>query len=803
MKTDKFHLSIIKEKRCYALAILLLPMLVFAQTHTIQGVVVGKDNLPVAYASVVLMSGDKAVTGGITDTAGHFLLKGEFSGEYHLQTSFIGCKTDMQKLTCGSLTAVDVGRIILEQDIVFLEGITISQDALEKSVSIEKTSLTPAGSATAATGSVLELLRMSSAVNVDFNNTVSIHGNSSVLILVDGVPTTLDGLGNIPAANVQTIDIISSPDVKYDAEGTGGIINIISKKQTVNAFHAMASFNYGFLGMVNGNFAINYNKGRWGIRVNYNGKYERDLIESELHRQFVANGNSIDQLIHADKITGNQVLGINLNFKATPNDILNLDVKAMLPRMNNVQDFNNRYVSDSTARDLQRRTDITFDREMVEGALAYKHLFEHKKQEIDILASISSITGHRPSYYYERDSMVQRSVSGGHPLVAAIQADYGIQLGRGRFETGVKMTVRGNNIDHKFYEYDPAADEWNHAWSLSNDLKHREYIPALYAMYSGKAGRKELGEFPKLTYKAGFRFEYGYVTLRSQKEQLYAHNQSFIFAPQFSLIYNVNMNWTLHFGLSRRISRPTYPQLNPYINLIDNQTYETGNIRLLPEKVNKLDFGYTVFDIKNIVKVNGSAYCDFTQDHITQIATLADDILLMTYINGRWNLTAGIDHNLRIKPIVWMDIDIATNTYYSHSVGEYKGMEILNHGWTNNSNISLTFKPIRGMNLQLQYFVVTPQYFAQFTTKTIHYCNIGIKQTFWKNRITVSALLTDVFNTRRWDIYADNTIYSLVNTSKNRSRMFWLGVTFNINSFKPQAGKKQQEEDRNMIRIGE
>ncbi|MCQ2263229.1 MAG: outer membrane beta-barrel family protein, partial [Bacteroidales bacterium] len=150
-----------------------------------------------------------------------------------------------------------------------------------------------------------------------------------------------------------------------------------------------------------------------------------------------------------------------------------------------------------------------------------------------------------------------------------------------------------------------------------------------------------------------------------------------------------------------------------------------------------------------------------------------------------------------------MDIDIATNTYYSHSVGEYKGMEILNHGWTNNSNISLTFKPIRGMNLQLQYFIVTPQYFAQFTTKTIHYCNIGIKQTFWKNRITVAGLLTDGCNTRRWDTYADNTIYSLGNTSKNRSRMFWLGVTFNINSFKPQAGKKQQEEDRNMIRIGE
>lgn len=107
------------------------------------------------------------------------------------------------------------------------------------------------------------------------------------------------------------------------------------------------------------------------------------------------------------------------------------------------------------------------------------------------------------------------------------------------------------------------------------------------------------------------------------------------------------------------------------------------------------------------------------------------------------------------------------------------------------------------MNIQLQYFCITPQHFAQFTTRTIHYMNIGLKQSFLKNKLTVSALLTDVFNTRRWDIVSDNNIYSLVNNSKNRSRMFWLGITFNFNSFKPATSKQKQEEDRSMIRIGD
>ena len=154
----------------------------------------------------------------------------------------------------------------------------------DKKVTVEKTSINPSASVTAATGSVLEVLRSSSAVTVDGSGQVSIRGNGNVLILVDGVPTTLGGLGSIPAANVQSIDIVTSPDAKYDAEGTGGIISITSKKQTQEAFTAMASANYGFNNFMNGNVAMNYNVGRWGVRLNYNGRYywtERELQADE------------------------------------------------------------------------------------------------------------------------------------------------------------------------------------------------------------------------------------------------------------------------------------------------------------------------------------------------------------------------------------------------------------------------------------------------------------------------------------------------------------------------------------------
>jgi outer membrane receptor protein involved in Fe transport len=161
------------------------------------------------------------------------------------------------------------------------------------------------------------------------------------------------------------------------------------------------------------------------------------------------------------------------------------------------------------------------------------------------------------------------------------------------------------------YEWNEATSDWQLSIPLSNDLRHREYIPAAYVMYSSKLSQQ-------LTMKIGLRFEYSRTTLKNDKaaierEQSQASLSSaereqarpkvkdhldeasncYFVAPNLVLNYRISAPWQLSVGLSRRISRPTYPQLNPYINLIDNNTYETGNVHLKPEKANKLDIGYS------------------------------------------------------------------------------------------------------------------------------------------------------------------------------------------------------------------
>ena len=176
---------------------------------------------------------------------------------------------------------------------------------------------------------------------------------------------------------------------------------------------------------------------------------------------------------------------------------------------------------------------------------------------------------------------------------------------------------------------------------------------------------------------------------------------------------------------------------------------------------------------------------------------------LSTRDKGYMDLKTGIEHNIRWSALRWLGIDLGSNIFYTHSRADWHDTAIRNQGWTTNTSATLNIMPLRGMTVQAQYFVTTTQYFPQFTTKTIHYCNVGIRQQLPKTSLTLSALVTDVFYTRCWDISSDNPVYTLTNTSRNRSRVLWLGLTWNFHSYKPLGGTKKQEEDRSVIRLGE
>ena len=774
-------------------------MNVFAQNNvsSIKGKVIDENEEPIPYASVAVYNSEKLVTGAITNDKGVFTLNVEQSeNEIRLAIEFVGYIKEEIKLIPDK-SKIDIGNIVLKENVVMLEDVVVSSTAVSHKSTVEHTTINASANIASSKGSALDILSTSSSVSIQ-NDEISIRGNKNILVLMDGIPTTVTDLSSIPAANIKNIDIITNPDASYDSEGTGGIINIITKKENAKGFSGVAAANYGFNHFVTANAAFSYNNKKASYRFSYNTKYEDDIINSTLNRYMKQTGDIIDQQMISNRYTFNNNVNLGADFRLNKKNTLAFDFKYMSPRLNVKQDLHNIIESDDVINEENRHNDVTWNRDNIEGVVMFRHVIKPEVSDISFRGSVSKIWGRRPSYYYVADELMNYSNSGGSPFISNFQTDYKRKVSKGTLSAGAKLTYRSNDIYHEFFSME--NEEWIYSETFSNDLFHTELIPAAYVMFASK----NIGKF---SYKAGLRGEYSIVTLNSKHENLDTSNDDIFIAPSLSGTYKISEKHDLSLAFSRRIGRPTYPQLNPYMSMVDAMTYEQGNMYLHPEKSSKFDLSYNVKGEK--FNLFADAYFNYTTDYISQITRVVDSLLITTYINAAYDMKSGIDISLRIFPVKWMTATLSANTFYVKTSGQFKKADydfnvinIDNEGWSNNSNILIDILPSKTTDIQIQYFIMTPQYYPQLTTSFTHKMNIGVKQKLLKGAMTLSLLVTDVFDTYTWEVHSFNSVYDLTNTSRQKSRMLWFGISYNFNSYKQKKSDKSAETDRGLIKFG-
>ena len=768
---------------------------VFAQNNisTIKGKVLDENEAPLPYVSVAVYQDDKIITGAITNDDGIFTLKMQQSDqELRLTFDFIGYIKEEIKIKPNK-SKVEIADVVMKENVVMLDDVVVSSTAVSHKSTVEHTSINASANIASSKGSALDILSASSSVSIQ-NEEISIRGNKNILVLMDGVPTTITDLSTIPAANIKTIDVITNPDASYDSEGTGGIINIVMKKESAKGFSGVVAANYGFNHFVTGNAAFSYNSKKASYRFNYNTKYEDDIINSSLTRLMKESGNIITQQMISNRYTFNNNVSFGADFRINKKNTVTVDLKYMSPKLNVKQDLHNIIENVeivNIVNEENRHNDVTWNRDNIEAVLMYRHIIKPEISDISFRGSVSKIWGKRPSYYYVGDDLMNYSNSGGSPFISNFQTDFKQKLNKGTLSAGAKVTYRSNEIYHEFYSWE--NEEWIYSQSFSNDLLHTELIPAAYVMFSSK----NIGKF---NYKLGLRGEYSIVTLDSKHENIDTRNDDIFIAPSLSGTYKISDKQDLSLAFSRRIGRPTYPQLNPYMSMVDAMTYEQGNMNLHPEKTSKLDLTYNIKGEK--FTLFADAYFNYTTDYISQVTEVVDSLLITTYINAEYDMKSGLDLSLKVFPLEWMTATLSANTFYVMTKGVFDGADIDNSGWSNNSNIMLDFIPRKSTNIQLQYFIMTPQYYPQLTTSFTHKMNVGVKHKMMKGALTLSLLVTDIFNTYEWEVHSYNRIYDLTNISKQKSRMLWLGISYNFNSFKQNKLDKAGETDRNLIKFG-
>ena len=527
----------------------------------ITGTVVDTKGEAISYASAVLYDDGKIATGGVTSDNGKFILTVDSSSkEFELSVEFIGYIKKVMNISPTG-RSLNLGNITLEEDIHLLDEVVVTARTEALKASLERTSINASANMSSSKGSAIDVLNSASSVTIS-NDVISIRGNSNILVLIDGIPTTVSDLSAIPAANIKNIDIITNPDASYDAGGTGGIINIVSKKGGSKGFSGVVAANYGFNHFVTGNAAFTFNRPKASYRFTYNTKYEDDVVNTTLDRTLHHSGTRTLQQMQATRYTYNNNIGLGADFRINKRNTLNLDLKCIIPRLNVSQNLQNTFVGTYTERVENRHNDVTWNRENLEATIAYKHIIQPEVSDISIKGSISKIWGHRPSYYFLEGKEVNRSNSGGSPFITALQGDYVHKYKAGTLSAGAKITYRSNDIYHQFYSMENG--EWVYSEAFSNDLLHTELVPAAYIMFSAKIDRK-------FSYKAGLRGEFSTVTLSSTHENLQETNNSFFLAPSLSGTYKLTGKDELAIAFSRRIGRRQKPDQDWIINPVDKR----------------------------------------------------------------------------------------------------------------------------------------------------------------------------------------------------------------------------------------
>lgn len=769
--------------------------------YSVSGALIDSINKqPLEYASVAIykLTDNSLVTGAITNAKGAFTIINLHAGRFILKSSFIGYKTKIMNIEINN-ASVDLPQpILMNSSSLSLNEVQVFGKQNEKQIYIEKTKINVSQNVSSVSGNVTDVLKSQPSISIDADNNIYLRGNGNILILMDGKPTTITSLNSIPASSIESVDIVTNPDVKFDAEGTGGIINIIMRKQSISGISGTASLNYGFYNRINGGLNLNLRKGIWDVGFSYNGKYERANIHSNLTRQLYSQFTIVEQEINSIQISPTHVAALSISAKPSDKNIITLGFRVLLPDFFNTQTITGTQIQD-TLPDVtfNRRNEITFNRKVIESTLSYRKIFEKNRNEISFDASYSRTKGSRPAEYYIENQLLQKASGGGTPTNASIQVDYFKSLfRRGRMETGLKVFSRWNSFKYSFYDYDSTSNQWVINPDFSNDLEHKEYIYSGYLMYSDSLSRN-------LFYKIGVRLEYNTSDLvqKSINEKIY--NDYLFPFPYFLLTHSIDKNQSLSLGFNWRVTRPTYPQINPFINVIDQTTYETGNKNLKPEIFDKVEFNYSL--IKEKYQFRSNLYYGSTRDFITQVSLLSEpDKLILTYVNGTRQNKTGADLDFVYKFNQMFSVNPALSAFYTKATGYYNetDLSLNNFAWT--GNIKTTIRPDKKTDIQILLNYSSPIALPQFNLSEIYYADIAFKRSFLKNKLALSLSMTDVFNTRKWIIQSQNNVFRLNNSSKSDTRIFWIGLTYNINSFKSKAqNNNATENDNTIIKLGQ
>lgn len=783
-----------------------------AQTRgpgTISGRVLDtQSKAPVEYANIVLLDTTKLVmvSGIVSDSNGFFRLEKIPFGTYFLEYSFIGYEKKRSKaiVIARNKTRVEVGELRLVPSSTSMNEVTVTAERNMMINKIDRKVFNVEKDISAQTGTVSDVLQSIPSVAVDMDGNISLRG-SGVTILINGRPSPLGSAANLdqmPASLIEKVEVITNPSAKYKPDGTGGIINIILKKEQKAGFNGILGANAGNNNRYNTNLQLNYNTGPVNIYGSYGFRKDYRLRTSEFSAQTIdtASGQST-WLWQNSKGTAKPMshLGrLGMDWNISKKDATGISGTYNYREVERTDVANNQYKNNE-----QQPTEI-FTRSMsgkeTENSLGmtgfYEHTFnkekEHtlkfnfefqsdKEKEDDSYHTVYSL----PAYPDAKD----HTIGTNQQQETNLQADYNRPLWKDAsleagYEGNIQITDQNTEVQH----YNPESNIWTVSPEESNRFYANQTVHALFTTVSST--------WKKFSVMGGLRAEQTLLSLEFRSLDTTAENNYFALYPTLHLSLASGENeWQLNY--SRRINRPDGEDMNPVPEYRDPRNIFVGNPNLKPEDIHSVEFGYSVrFENVNLIP---TLFYRYKVHGFTMVTHSINDTLLeTTFDNLATDQSAGLDFSGTATVAKIINLNFSASGFYSQ-------IDASNIGYSKNkSTFAWNTKLIAAINItKSTMFQVNTQYRSEALTaqgfrRATWVMNLGLRQDFWKKKLSFLVTVSDLFNTQAWKNSINTPTLVQESTRRRDARVIYGGVVWNFGSNPKKAKDVKFEFDNGM-----
>lgn len=766
---------------------------------------------PLGYANVVVIQMPDSVplTGTSTNERGIFVLTGLKPGDYQLVVDFIGykAKTIPQVKIQSTADRIRLGKITLQQAI--LEGQTIEVVAERPDITyqIDKKVIDVSKQLTSVNGTAIDVLENIPSVNVDIEGNVSLRGSGNFQVLIDGVPSILDpndALRQIPASSIEQIEIITNPSVKYDPEGTSGIINIILKKSRKTGTSGMLNMNGGVNEKYGGDGILSIQSHKWVLDFGIN--YNNQKYPGDMRTTFLSADPGSELGIYSEgssyRLRNFWNIRTGFSYKFSPREILQLSVSLGDRAFDNGSRLNYREVDflNNTEISYSNRSEGERGGKGVSAQINYQKKFANKDKEFNARFSYDTNDGNEQSsnQLFDSSGLLQEgriNHENGDVRRIRLESTYSTPIHPlAKLESGVNIQWIDNDDISFLEEYDPNSGSYQINPAFNKDVTFQRSIYAAFSQLSYQLSRFE--------FMGGIRTEYTDREIRVKQLPDHYRLQRWDFFPSFhiSLKNSKNIQWMGSY--TRRINRPRGWFLEPFETWDDAYNVRRGNPALKPEYIHSFEAGIQFPWGKNLISLE--SYYRITENRIERIQqSYAPGITMHTFGNVGKDYALGVEFMTSLDLFPWYNIRLMGNVYDYRIEGTLFGQpfERNSFNWDARWNHTIAFSKRTQLQLMLMYN--SPSVSSQGERKEFFTMNLGLKQDILPNSLILTLQVRDLLATSKFDFISTGPGFERTNYFTMDAPIVMVNLRYLINNFRDNRNRGMDnngnEEDNGFI----